>query len=117
MTTKYDLSDREYLIMQYFWQHKGPASCAEVMKYFADQGQVWAPQTVQTFLARLEKKSSLKCTKGKPNTYTPTMSSSLYKIVNSNYANSMETYTAMLQGMKSELTKEQLEELRKIWDE
>ena len=117
MTTKYDLSDREYLIMQYFWQHKGPASCAEVLKYFADQGQIWASQTVQTFLSRMEKKGALKCLKGKPNKYIPTMSSSLYNVVNNNYSNSMETYAAMLQGMKSDLTKEQMDELRKIWDE
>ena len=59
MQQHYELSDTEYKIMQLFWKNSDPLPFNEILKYCNDELQLnWAVGTAQTYLNRLDRKST-----------------------------------------------------------
>lgn len=123
MAHKLNLSETEYKIMSYLWTIDSPVTVTEVQKHFAEAGCFWAAQTVQTFLTRLVQKGALKRTTQGKHRYEPAMSSTefaskyLLDTIRDNFGGSIEDFMVALRGITRELTKEQKQELKDLWNE
>lgn len=56
MKNSYELADAEQEIMDVLWQYTDPVQTNELLKQMNDRGKAWKRQTLNTLLARLEKK-------------------------------------------------------------
>lgn len=71
---KNTMSETEFYILKYLWTRETPATFAEIMTHFSEEGKEWKKQTVNTFLTRLSAKGFVNIDKsGKRAIYTPTV--------------------------------------------
>lgn len=71
---KNTMSETEFYILKYLWTRDIPATFAEIMTHFSEEGREWKKQTVNTFLTRLSAKGFVTIDKsGKRAIYTPTV--------------------------------------------
>lgn len=115
------LSDSELEVMRIVWRNTPPVSRSVIEKELC-QDRSLAPSTIITFLTRLCEKGFLSIEKnGRTNLYTPLVSEKEYLAVENRsflkrlYGGSMSAFAASL--CDSGITKEDLDELRKMLEE
>ncbi|MDU6855579.1 MAG: BlaI/MecI/CopY family transcriptional regulator [Clostridiales bacterium] len=115
------ISEAEYEVMKIIWAH-APISTTEVVERLLETS-TWTPKTIQSLLARLVKKGALEYQKnGRVFVYTPLVKEEEYLEKESvTFLNRF--YNGALNSMvvnflkHDKLTKDDIEELKKILDE
>lgn len=115
------ISEAEYEVMKIIWAH-APISTTEVVERLLETS-TWTPKTIQSLLARLVKKGALEYQKnGRVFVYTPLVKEEAYLEKESvTFLNRF--YNGALNSMvvnflkHDKLTKDDIEELKKILDE
>ncbi len=118
---KSELSDSEFLIMEYLWKYPEGKTFAEIQDYLCSAcGKEWKKQTVNTFLSRMIDKELVKRVKvEKHHRYLPLCDVTEYRqleaklLLDRNYGGSLGTFVSALAGSKG-LCNEQYEELMHI---
>lgn len=121
--TRFNLSEAEYEIMEFIWEHDCKMRFSEIMEFTGKQGHEWKKQTVQTYLTRLIEKRALKAEKeGNCRYYYPAMSRQEYisvwtkRFIKESFENSLTEFLSAFTGGKS-LTEEEAKELHDFLDE
>lgn len=60
MRGNYDVTEAEWDVLKMLWKQDGTVKASELLTYLQEDGKSWKRQTVNTFLARLEKKGFVK---------------------------------------------------------
>ena len=116
------ISESELEVMKVLWE-LGPSTSAQVIERLGPRSN-WKPKTIQTLITRLVAKKAIKAepTEGKAFLYSPLVSAEEYRA----YANSSflkKIYNGSVNLMlasfvkEQRISKEQLEELKKLLDE
>ncbi len=113
-----ELSGAELEVMQVLWQNNRPMKVQEV----CDALEKWEYRTVATLLLRMKEKGAVECVKdNKVNVYTPVLDKDKYtkaqtkSFVQKLYNGSVKDLAVSL--FKSEdMTKEDIEEIRRLFD-
>ena len=115
------IGDAELEIMKVIWSANEPVTSLDVGEMVEDKG--WKKTTIATFLSRLEKKGALSAEKrGKLYYYTPLLSENEYcssqtkNLIKNLYNGSVKDFAAAF-FKEQQLSKEELQELRAIFDE
>lgn len=116
------ISDSEWEVMKVLWAAKSPVTAQEVIDQIASPNQ-WSPRTVKTLLNRLLKKNAVTFKKdGKMYYYAPLVTEEeCYRMERQSFL--QRTYNGALAPMlmhflkDEKLTKDEIEELKKILDE
>lgn len=116
------ISDSEWEVMRVLWAHESPMTAQEVIDCLAPSKK-WSPRTVKTLLNRLLKKNAVTYeTKGKMYCYYPAVSEEeCYRMERRTFLQRLYNGALapmMVHFLKDEkLTKEEIEQLRRILDE
>lgn len=120
---RFNLSEAEYEIMEFIWEHDRKMSFCEIMEFTSREGHEWKKQTVQTYLTRLIEKRALKAEKeGNRRYYYPAMSKQEFisawtrRFIEKSFGNSLTDFLSAFTGGKS-LTEEEAKELHNFLDE
>ena len=118
--TKHAITDSEYSIMKILWNSEKTMSVSDIVKALDEND--WTPSTISTFLQRLLKKNIISCEKkGNANLYYPILKQEDYNIsetknfLSKMYKGSVKNLVAALYE-KKQLSKEELSELRDMFD-
>ena len=114
------LPDSEFIIMQIIWSNNTPISKTTVAELASEHG--WKPQTVHSFLNRLEKRGFLSSEKqGKERVYEPIVCREAYlnqeteRFISTVHQNSLKGFMTAL--FSNKVSKEDLSEIKQWLDE
>lgn len=102
------LSDAEFMIMDYLWSQNTPKTFSEIKSFFdITTDKNWKKQTLNTFLLRLVKKGYLYANRQEAKaTYYPTLSSEEYyqqytsQIIQNSFHGSLTSFISAFTGNK-----------------
>lgn len=122
--TYYGLSEMEYQLMKYFWNHHHPVPFAEILDYCNSQLHYdWAQPTLHTYLTRLIKKGILSSDrKGYKRSYYPALTEQelahryATEFVDSSFNGSISNLLVSL-TYNTRLSESDIDELKKIIDQ
>lgn len=114
------LTDAEWIVMKQIWQSDEPICLSELIENLREEKLDWKPNTIRTFLVRLEKKGAVEVLKErKPFKYKPKVSREICETqavnsVNRNLFNgSISRFISALLATRK-LSDQEYEELRQI---
>ena len=115
------ISDSEMEIMQIIWSSNGVIMFAQLMEELEVKGSKWKPNTVLTFLVRLEEKGVISSVKnGRTKEYTPILSENEYletqakTFLQKVYGGNVKGLVSALLKQES-MTKQDFDELSEFW--
>ena len=116
MKSKYDVSDTEWEILKALWNFGGSATQVVLLAYFETLGKTWKRQTLNTLIARLEKKKLVRKEGGKiwtvygEDEYAFLL---IHEAIDAFYGGKFSNFVAAFNSRKS-LSQEDIEELKKL---
>lgn len=118
---KFDLSEVEMEIMDFFWSKDDKLTFGEIYNYFTEnKNKLWKKQTTQTYLTRLIKKGVLTTEKkGNTNLYFPKITKEEYiqnwtkGFLNNVFDGSVKKFLSALSG-NSSLDEATIKELKEF---
>lgn len=121
--SKYNLSNAEYELMEFFWENNQEFSLAEIMDYCSNTlRRGWKKQTIHTFLRRLIDKGALQAVRrGVRYYYSPTMSKEDFvskwtrEFLEKEFNGSLKHFIVSLTG-GTQISKEECQELQELLD-
>ena len=120
MNQNQEISGAELTVMKVLWQNNCPMKVQDV--YDALVGSKWKYKTVATLLLRLEEKGAVSSQKdGRANCYTPVLEKEEYtKMQTKNFVqklyNGSAKDLAVSLFQSDDMTKDDIEEIRKLFD-
>lgn len=126
MSCKFDLSDSEYLMMQFFWDSDETHTLGDIIKLYnqLENHKDLNSNTIKTFLTRLVNKGALTTTKvGHKLLYRRSMTRERYaqrwmkKFIADCFNGSLREMMLAITGGVPQLTEHEKEELRDFWNE
>ncbi len=125
MAGKYGLSELEFELMDYIWEHENGVYFKDLVEYFIEKGgKAWKRPSLRTFLLRLQEKGFLQIDQSSKRSYiymaTETKKEYIQRwtqnLLAEAYGDSIGNFICALNGGEG-LSQKDIEELKKIIDE